>query len=54
MIKQVFYNSIINNYCIAEPFIKAIREKESRDTYYQEYEYLVTRWRKRPLLLRPH
>lgn len=52
MIKQVFYNSIINNYFIAEPFIKAIREKESRETYYQEYEYLVTRWRKSPLRLR--
>ncbi|MBB1201646.1 DUF4760 domain-containing protein [Enterobacteriaceae bacterium 89] len=52
MIKEVFYNSIINNYVIAEPFINAIREKEKRGTYYQEYEYLVRRWRKAPLLAR--
>lgn len=54
MIKQVFYNSIINNYSIAEPFINAIREKENRNTYYQEYEYLVLRWRKSPLSVRLH
>lgn len=49
MIKQVFYSSITNNFAIAEPFINAIREKERRRTYYQEYEYLVKRWRKAPL-----
>lgn len=52
MIKEVFYNSIINNYAIAEPFIKAIREKENRKTYYQEYEYLVRRWQKFELPVR--
>lgn len=49
MIKQVFYSSIVQNYEISEPFIKALREQKRRNTYYQEFEWLAKRWKKKPL-----
>lgn len=49
MIKEVFYNSIVNYFYIAEPFIKALREKEQKETYYQEYELLAKKWKRTPL-----
>lgn len=49
MIKEVFYNSVVNNFDISDPLIKAIREKENRSTYFQEYEWMAKRWKKCPL-----
>ncbi|EKN4111982.1 DUF4760 domain-containing protein [Yersinia enterocolitica] len=49
MIKEVSYSTVVQNYGIAEPFIHAIREKQQLQTLYQEYEWLVTRWKKCPL-----
>lgn len=49
MIKEVFYSSVVNNYKRSEPLIKAIREKENKNTYYQEYQILAKRWMKKPL-----
>lgn len=52
MIKEVFYNSIVNYFYIAEPFIKALREKEQKETYYQEYEWLAKKWKREPLMVK--
>nr|WP_308530009.1 DUF4760 domain-containing protein [uncultured Serratia sp.] len=49
MIKEVFYNSVVNNHDISDPLIKAIREKENKTTYFKEYEWLAKRWKKCPL-----
>ncbi|HEF8779592.1 TPA: DUF4760 domain-containing protein [Providencia rettgeri] len=55
MLKEVLFNTAIKNYDIAEPFIKAIREKHGRSTYYQEYEWLVDKWKREPLKAnKPH
>ena len=55
MLKEVLFNTAIKNYDIAEPFIKAIREKHGRNTYYQEYEWLVDKWKREPLKAnKPH
>ncbi|MCP5688655.1 DUF4760 domain-containing protein, partial [Klebsiella pneumoniae] len=34
MVKEVFYSSVVNNYEISLPLIKAIREKENNITYF--------------------
>ncbi|WP_058912802.1 DUF4760 domain-containing protein [Entomohabitans teleogrylli] len=52
MIKDVFYSSVVNNFAIAEPLIKAIREKEQRNSYYQEYEFLAIAWSGTPLAVK--
>lgn len=49
MIKEVFYSSIVCNFDYSEPFIKALREKKNRSSYYQEFEWLAKRWKKKPL-----
>lgn len=49
MIKEVFYSSIVQNFEYSEPFIKALREKKGRNSYYQEFEWLAKRWKKSPL-----
>ncbi|OWS76105.1 DUF4760 domain-containing protein [Pantoea sp. VS1] len=49
MIKEVFYSSIVQNFEYSEPFIKALREKKGRNSYYQEFEWLAKRWNKNPL-----
>lgn len=49
MVKEVFYSSVVNNYTRSEPLIKAIREKENKGTYFQEYQWLAERWKRKPL-----
>lgn len=49
MIKEVFFSSVVNNFDISEPLIKAIREKENKSTYFKEYEWLAKRWKRSPL-----
>nr|WP_253283378.1 DUF4760 domain-containing protein [Cedecea davisae] len=49
MTKEVFYSSVVNNYEISLPLIQAIRQKEKTDSYFKEYEWLATRWKKCPL-----
>jgi len=49
MIKRISYTTVINTWDIAEPLIKAVREKIKSQTIYQEYEWLVNRWKKIPL-----
>ncbi|MEX9852093.1 DUF4760 domain-containing protein [Providencia huaxiensis] len=54
MLKQVLYNTAIKNYDVAEPLIHALRLKHGRSTYYQEYEWLVDRWKREPLKSNKH
>lgn len=49
MIKRTSYSTVIETYDIAEPLIKAIREHINSDTTYQEFEWLVKRWKAAPL-----
>lgn len=49
MIKRTSYSTVIETYDIAEPLIKAIREHIQSNTTYQEFEWLVKRWRANPL-----
>lgn len=49
MVKEVFYSSVVNNYRRSEPLIKAIREKERKVTYFQEYQWLAEKWINNPL-----
>lgn len=49
MIKRTSFTTVIETYDIAEPLIKAIREKIPSDTTYQEFEWLVKRWKAKPL-----
>ncbi|TKK13163.1 DUF4760 domain-containing protein [Pantoea agglomerans] len=49
MIKRTSYTTVIETFEIAEPLIKAIRESISSETTYQEFEWLVKRWKAKPL-----
>ncbi|WP_435954075.1 DUF4760 domain-containing protein [Dryocola sp. BD626] len=49
MIKRTSFTTVIETYDIAEPLIKAIREHIKSTTTYQEFEWLVKRWKKKPL-----
>ncbi|MBT0387694.1 DUF4760 domain-containing protein [Morganella morganii subsp. morganii] len=49
MLKKVFYSTAVKNYESAEPFIRGLRAKFNSQTYYQEYEWLVKRWKASPL-----
>ncbi|HIF6607553.1 DUF4760 domain-containing protein [Serratia sp. TKO39] len=49
MIKKTSYTTVIDTWNHAEPLIKAIREKISSNTTYQEFEWLAERWKKKPL-----
>ena len=49
MIKRTSYTTVIETYDIAEPLIKAIREHTNSETTYQEFEWLVKRWKAKPL-----
>ncbi len=49
MIKRTSYTTVIETYDIAEPLIKAIREHIQSETTYQEFEWLVKRWKAKPL-----
>ncbi|WP_439649881.1 DUF4760 domain-containing protein [Enterobacter soli] len=49
MIKRTSFTTVIETYDIAEPLIKAIREHIKSETTYQEFEWLVRRWKASPL-----
>ena len=49
MLKRVSYSTAVDLYDISEPLIKAIRESCQSETAYQEFEWLVRRWKKNPL-----
>lgn len=49
MIKRTSYSTVLETWNIADPLIKAIRECINSDTTYQEFEWLVNRWRDNPL-----
>ncbi len=49
MIKRTSFTTVIETYDIAEPLIKAIRENIKSDSTYQEFEWLVNRWKSDPL-----
>jgi len=49
MIKRTSYTTVIETWNTAEPLIKAIREKINSETTYQEFEWLVLRWKKNKL-----
>ncbi|WP_413483792.1 DUF4760 domain-containing protein [Morganella psychrotolerans] len=49
MIKRTSYTTVIETFEISEPLIKAIRESIQSKTTYQEFEWLVNRWKDKPL-----
>ncbi|WP_312982073.1 DUF4760 domain-containing protein [Atlantibacter sp.] len=49
MIKRTSYTTVIETWDIAEPLIRAIREKINSEITYQEFEWLATRWKKKKL-----
>lgn len=44
MLRNASYNTIVNLYKHAKPFIEAIREESGRSTLYQEFQWLAKRW----------
>lgn len=54
MIKKSSYGTIIETWNISEPLIRAIREKINSKTTYQEFEWLVDKWKKKPLKANKH
>lgn len=49
MIKRASFTTVIETWDIAEPLIKAVREHIRSDTTWQEFEWLVKRWKADPL-----
>ena len=49
MIKKVSYSTAVETYDISKPLIDAIRENLGTKTTYQEFEWLIKRWKKKPL-----
>lgn len=49
MIKRTSYTTVMETWNNAEPLIKAVREYIHSETTWQEFEWLVSRWRKSPL-----
>lgn len=49
MLKSSSYNTIINLYKYAKPFIEGIREESGRATIYQEFQWLAKRWESTPI-----
>lgn len=49
MIKRTSYTTVIETWDIAEPLIRAIREKINSEITYQEFEWLATKWKKKKL-----
>ncbi|MGA9224457.1 MAG: DUF4760 domain-containing protein [Pseudomonas graminis] len=49
MLHASTYSTIMNLYEQALPFIQAVRQATGKDTYYQELECLVLRWKNKPL-----
>lgn len=49
MIKEVSYGTIMSTYEKARTLIEAIRKLADKKTCYQEFEWLVERWKKDPL-----
>ncbi|EOT2067138.1 TPA: DUF4760 domain-containing protein [Proteus mirabilis] len=49
MLKKASYNSVLRLHSKSKPFIDAVRENEGVKTYYQEFEWLVEKWKNNPL-----
>jgi hypothetical protein len=49
MIKDSWCTIIVRTYDQALPFITAVRERDKKDTIYQEFELLAKRWKQSPL-----
>lgn len=49
MLKKASYSSVRNLHDQAKPFIDGVRDSEKTKTYYQEFEWLVERWKNKPL-----
>ncbi len=49
MLKKASYTSVRKLHDQAKPFIDGVRDSENTKTYYQEFEWLVERWKKQPL-----
>lgn len=47
MIKRTSYTTVIETWDIAEPLIRAIREKINSEITYQEFEWLATSGKRR-------
>lgn len=52
IIKSACCSSLISIHEQATPMIKAIREATGKNTYYQELDWLASRWSKNPLKAR--
>ncbi len=49
MVKSAWCTMMISTYELAAPVVQAMRKKDNKDTIFQEYELLVTRWKDQPL-----
>ncbi|HDS1101053.1 TPA: DUF4760 domain-containing protein [Stenotrophomonas maltophilia] len=49
MVKSAWCTMMISTYECADPVIQSMRKKNGKDTIFQEYELLVTRWKDQPL-----
>lgn len=49
MLKESWYTIVIKTYQQVRPYIEEIRARDQTLTYYQEFEQLAERWKKRPL-----
>lgn len=52
MVKDAWCTMMMTSYDHSEPLIKAVRKAHGKDTIFQEFEHLVSRWRKAPLIRR--
>ena len=52
MLKMAWHGVVLEVHEKALPFIKANRERDKRDTIWQEFEWLAKRWKAAPLKLR--
>lgn len=49
MVKDAWCTMMVTAYDYAQPLIESMRKKYGKDTIFQEYEHLVTRWKAAPL-----
>lgn len=52
IIKKAHCSSVLSLHEQATPMIRAIREATGKQTYYQEIDWLITRWKKKGLQAR--
>lgn len=51
MLREANYNTVLNTWAQAKPYIEAVRETEKKQTYYQCLERYAEQWKRKPLEL---